>query len=900
MQRWLDRLLLRIARLTLPNHSREWMAGDIEEDYRRLAETRGRIVAMRWLLAEIARNAGNAVTTLTPRLEGTLMRNIVRDARYAVRQLAASPIFAATIVLTLALGIGANTAIFSVVDALLFKPLPYPHADRLYAVTLANASPQGMQFWPYPKYAALAREDGPFEAAAAYARRDQLVAVNGLDLRVESEVVTSSYFDVFGAPAAIGRVFSADEDTTPERDAVAILGDGLWRSAFGGDRNVLGKSVTIKGRSYVVIGVMRPDFRGQTGRTQLWLPVMMADHFMYKGAATGAFSWWMRVVARLKPGVTSAAADAQMPALTARVATAAPSFLKTATRDGRELFQLVQFRDVKVDPEVSRSFVVVLAAVGFVLLIACANTANLLLGRAVTRQSEFALRRALGASPAAIVRQVLTESLLLAAVAGIAALAVAIGLLHWLTTAKPMNATGFWSQYAGTFDYFAVSLDPRVAAVNFGVALGIGVLFGIAPARAASRGALHASLKQSADSPRGFRRFNTRAALVLTEVAFSMMLLISAGLMVKSFARAASADLGVEPRGVITVSTSMEDRRSLTFFRDLLQQVRGIPGVDDAALAAELPLSGRGNSGPIAIEDTGGERKSVRANMNVVTPGFFRVTGVALRSGRLLTDDDRETAPRVAIVNRAMAQAAWPGQDPIGRRIKHDFRVAYGSADEWTTVVGVVDDVVYDTLEEPVEPMLYLPAWQPLGTPAGIAIAPARIAMRTALPVDTIVAALRERLRAAGAPLALFDVATMSERAARMTSRYRYSSAMMGALAALALVLSAIGVYGVMAYSVAMRRREIGIRVALGARPRDVLRVVLGSGVKLAAAGVLLGLAGAFAGSRVLGRMLYGVTAHDPWTFAAIAVLMIVVVLAACYVPARRAMRVDPVVALRA
>ena len=898
MARWLDRVLLSLARRTLPSSDREWMAGDVEEEYQRLAAHRGRGTAARWLLGETVRNGASRVTSHLPNIRGVTMRPFSRDVGYAVRQLAAAPGFTLTILLTLALGIGANTAIFSVVDALLFRPLPYPHADRLYAVTLANDLPTGMHFWPYPKYAALARQNGPFDAVAAYSRSDRTVAINGTDLRVEIETVSSSYFPLFGVSPPMGRVFSAEEETVPARDAVVVISDALWRSAFAGDPEVLGRAVTIKGRPYVVVGVMPPQFRGQSGTAQIWLPVMMADHFMYKGAASGAFSWWMRVVARLAPNVAEPVAVAQMQGLTARVAAEAPIYLKSATRDGTELFQLVPFRAIKVDPDVSRSFVVVLAAVGFVLLIACANTANLLLGRAVTRQPEFALRRALGASRGAIVRQVFAESAVLATLSGAAALGVAIVTLRWLTTAKPMNATGFWSQYAGAFDYFSVALEPRVAVVNFVVALGVGVLFGIAPAREAARGDLNAALKQGRDPARGLRRFNTRAALVLTEIAFSMVLLVSAGLMIKSFARAATADLGIDPRGVLTVSTSMEERRGAPFFRDLLEQIRGIPGVDDAALSAELPLSGRGNSGPIELE-AAGDRQTLRASLNVVTPGFFRVMGVALQSGRELTDGDRETAPRVAIVNRTFAQAAWPAETAVGRRIKHDFRVAYGSADDWTTIVGVVDDVVYDTLEEPVEPMIYLPAWQPLGTPAAMTMAPARIAMTTRLPADAIVAVLRDKLRAAGAPVALFDVATMSERAGRATARYRYSSVMMGALAALALLLSAIGIYGVMAYAVATRRREIGIRVALGAGPGDVLRTVLGSGITLASAGLLIGLAGAFAGSRVLGSLLYDVTPHDPWTFAAIAAMMAAVTLIACYVPARRAMRVDPVVTLK-
>ena len=824
---------------------------------------------------------------------------MVNDFRYAARNLLRTPGFTAIVVATLALGIGANTAIFSVVDALLFKPLPYAHSDRLYAVTLANDKPQGFQYWPYPKYAAFAREQSVFEGTAAYARSEVTIAAGDQPRRLEAEVVSASYFALLGVKPAVGRVFTRSEEEAPARDAVVVLSDALWRNAFGADANVVGRTVLLKDRVYSVVGVMGPSFRGQTGSTQLWLPVMMADHFMYKGASTESYGWWMRVVVRLKPDVSEPAATAQMPALTARVFEIAPSMLKPATRNGHELFQLVRFRAIKVDPDVSQSFVVLLGAVGFVLLIACANTANLLLGRAVTRQGEFAIRRALGASQGVIVRQVLLESLLLAVLAGGAAMVVSMWTLDWLSTAKPMNTTGFWSQYSLTFDYFAVSLDPRVTAFNFAVALGVGVLFGLLPARQASRVDLNDSLKRRSGSAFGSRGFNVRSALVLAEIAFSIVLLVSAGLMLKSFTRAASADLGFEADGVVTMTASIQDGQPAAFYRELLDRISAIPAVQDVSLATGIPIGGGTSGGPVQIEGRPKGEDRVSANINVVTPAFFRTFRIRQVAGRVFSDEDRETTPRVAVINRAFAEAAWPGQDAIGKHVRHGFRVAFGDPKAWTTVVGIVDDAVYGTLEEPRGPMIYVPAWQPLGTPEAVALAPETISLRTSSGLAAVVAAVRTQLQALDSRAPLSDISTMDERTAQVTARYRYSSVMMGAFAVLALLLAAIGTYGVIAYSVATRTREIGIRVALGATPRDVLGLVVGGGVKLTAAGLALGLAGAFAGSRLLTSMLYGVTPHDPATFAGITTLMAVIALMATYLPARRAMRVDPVVALR-
>src|SRR4029079_14279332 len=730
---------------------------------------------------------------------------------------------------------------------------------RLFAVTLANDPLLGMQYWPYPKYAAFARTQDAFDLTAAYARTELVVDTGREPLRVRAEVVSSSYFPLCGVTPAIGRAFSAQEETVPARDAVVILGDALWRSAFAADRGVIGRTVSIKGRAYEIVGVDRRASQAHTAAAQIWLPVMMADHFMYEGAASQAFGWWMRVAARVRPDMTLHAAQSRMPAITERTGRIDASRLARATKNGREQFQLLPLRDGRVDPCVGGSFVLVLAAVGFVLLIATANTANLLVGRAVTRRAEFALRRAIGASQATVIRQVLVESLVLAVASGAAALVVSVVTQQWLMLAKPMTMTGFWSQYAQTFDYFTVGLEPRMLAFNFAVALGAGLLFGLLPARQAARADLITPLKgHSGASAAGFRRFGVRGALVFAEVAFSIVLLVSAGLMTRSFARAASANLGFTPDGVIAMTASTPSGKPASFYRELLQRVEAIPGVQMASLADVQPLSGGGSRGPVSLDQA--SQPSMPADMNVVTRRYFETFRIRTLEGRLFTDDDRETAPRVAVVNRTFAQAAWPGLSPVGRRVRTDFRVAYGDPKAWTTIVGVVDDAIYGTLEDPPSAMIYLPAWQPLGRPQAISLAPSTIAVRTSLPTSEIVAAVREQVRQLDGSAPLTDIATMRERAARLTSRYRYGSTMMVALAALALLLAAIGTYAVIAFAVATRTREIGIRVALGARPADVFALVVGGGLSPTLAGVAAGLVAAFASARGIASLLYGAT----------------------------------------
>lgn len=830
---------------------------------------------------------------------------MIHDLRYAFRMLRRAPGLNAIIILTLALGIGANTAIFSVVNTLLFNPLPYADADRLVAVTFDNDTRLGMQNWPYPKYTALAAEQRVFAATAAYGERSLTIDIDGQPERVQTEIVSASYFPLLAVPPALGRVFLPEEDRHAGEAAVVILSDQLWRRAFSARRDVVGATIGIKDRRYQIVGVMPATFRGQSGTVEMWVPGMMADHAAFKGATTGAAFWWVKVMARLAPGVTREQAQAAMPQLTERVAAIAPASVPTSRRsDGSELFKVVALEQTKIDPDVSRTFVLFLLGVGFVLLIACANTANLLLGRAIARQKEFGVRRALGASRLQVLRQVTVESLLLASAGGAAGLVVAVLGLDWLTTEKPWNPVGFWSGYARTFDYFNFTLEPRVLAFALALTVGVGVMFGLFPAWQASRGDVSDALKVQPGSGGGLLRpragAGARGALMVVEVAFSLVLLVCAGLMVRSFARASTADLGFDPKDVVSMTLGPTGARTATYYRDVLDRVRALPGVESASLSVARPLLPGGYEGPIRLPDVPAEAppgrpadprgRSVEGTVNAVTPGFVSTHRLRLIDGRDLAEADREGSPLVALVSKALADAAWPGQRAIGKRVIGDL-----ASREPVEVVGVVDNVTYGLLEDPPPNVVYVSAWQV----SLRMLAPTGLSVRASQNPAGLVQAVRAHVRAADATVPIYNVMTLEERARKVTSRYRYSTMLVGAMAALSLFLAAMGIYGVMAYAVEARTREIGIRMALGARPGDVLRMVVGRGLWLTLIGIALGLAGGYAASGTLRSLLYGVEPSDPITFAAIAVLMAGIAALASYLPARRAVRVDPVSALR-
>lgn len=812
---------------------------------------------------------------------------MMHDVRYALRNLRLAPGLTATVVLTLALGIGANTAIFSIVNTLLFNPLPYPDADRLMAVTFASEeAPLGDRFWPYPKYAALAAHQTSFDAMAAYGRTRVTLLRGDLPIYAEAEAVTAGYFPLLGVTPARGRLFRAEEDQVRGEAPVLILSDDIWRRQFGADPKIVGASVTIKQRPYEIIGVMPPAFRGQDGTTEVWLTATAAEHAIGKSATSGGY-WWMGVIARLAPGTTHAQAEAAMPALSARV----DETFMARMGPGEERYQLVPFKALKVNPEISRSFVLLLAAVGFVLLIACANSANLMLGRAVARRKDFALRRALGASRSVIIRQVIIESLLIGMTAGAAGLLVAMWGLDWLTTVRPSNTSGFWAQYVSTFQYFTISLDRTILAFNFALAIGVGFVFGLAPAWQATRTELNDVLKQgSGASAGGLGRtgaMTTRGVLVLAEISLSLVLLVGAGLMVKSFARAADADLGLDPQGVVTMSIAPSGRKPPAFYYDLLSRIQNLPGVERAALSSGTPMGPVGWQSRITVDGAPAEAPGVASIVNPVTPDYFATHGMRLAGGRFFTSQDT-TGMRVAVVSRAFAREAWPGQDPLGNRVRQ--------VREWYEVVGIAENAVLTTLEDRPPAVLYVPVRTE--GPASF-MATNAISVRTTVDAEAMGRAVRGEVQRLDAVAPVFGITSMEERVDRVTARYRYSAVLMTVLAGLALLLAAIGTYGVIAYAVMARTQEIGIRMALGAKPRDIVRLLVGGGLQLAAAGIALGLAGAYAAARVLAGLLYGVVPTDAATFVVIPILMAAVAALASYLPARRAMRVDPVIALR-
>ena len=813
---------------------------------------------------------------------------MMNDIRYAWRNLRLTPGLSATVILTLALGIGANTAIFSIVNTLIFRPLPYPDADRLVAVTFANdEEPAGSLGWPYPKYSAFATHQTSFDVTAAYGSNRVTAIHRELPLRLEAEIVTAGYLPMLGIRPALGRSFAPDEERVAGEAPVVILSDKLWRQQFGGDPQIVGKSIVIKGRGYEVIGVMPPSFRGQSGTAEIWLTVTAAEHAVSKGTATSGAAWWLTVLGRLAPGVSLAQAAAQMPALTKKVD---ETFLARMSPH-EERYQLVPLKNLRVNAEVSRSFVLLLAAVGFVLLIACANSASLLLGRAVARQKDFAVRRALGAGRFAILRQVTVETILMAIAAGTTGLAVAYWSIDWLTTARPANSSGFWAQYVRTFDYFSISLDATVLLFNFGLAIAVGCLFGLAPAWQASRASLSDALKHGAAGAVLVRRgsLTARGALVLAEIALSLVLMIGAGLMVKSFVRAANADLGLNPENVITMTMAPSGRKPPAFYYELLSRIQALPGTESAALSTATPMGTSGWESRLTVDGRPADAPGIRTMINVVTPDFMATHGIRIGHGRGLGAPDT-AGTRVAVVSQAFADAAWPGQQAIGRRVRHEG--------EWHEVVGIAIDAIVSTLEEPRKNVLYVPLRQQPS--ADSFMVPNAISVRSATDGHSMARAVQGQLRELDAAAPVFNIVPMRERVDRVTARYRYSAVLMTALAALAVLLAAIGTYGVIAYAVTARTREIGIRMALGAKPGEVLRLVLGGGLRLATAGIVMGLLGAYLATRLLSASLYGVSPGDAGTFVAIATLMAVVAGLASYVPARRAMRVDPVIALRA
>jgi putative ABC transport system permease protein len=836
------------------------------------------------------------------------MRHVVIDLRFAVRSLLKHRAFAAIIIATLALGIGANTAIFSVVNAALLRPLPFPDPASLYLIW-GERPASGLPQLPMslPNVVDVRQRSRSFQSIAVWTSfSDSRFSVTGpctgTDCepeKVQYAIVSSNLFDVLGRRPEIGRDFSRSDDDRASARGV-IVSRRLWERRYAGRRSVTGATITLDGSAVDIVGVLPGDFQfvNAPREPDVWLPLGL-DPFRDRAYVRGANA--LGVVGRLRAGVTPAQAQRELTAIAADLEREYPTFNRGTT------LRLVSLRD-QATLGVRDGLLILVGAVGFVLLIGCANIANLLLARASSRHHEIAIRAALGASRRRLVAQMLCESIVLAVAGGALGLLVATWLVE-LRAAVPLAPPSLFVPYATHADQ--VGIDATVLAFTFGVSVVTGLLFGIVPALRASRPSLYAALAARAQGSGGDpARVRTRQLLVVAELALALMLLIGAGLLLESFANLRSIDPGFRADHVLTVDVDLPPSRYATgnrqtqFFDALIERVGALPGVQSVGGVQQLPLSGPQESSDFRIMGAPPPRPGEEPEVAYAsaTPGYFSAMSLTLRRGRLLADADGTTAPRVAVINETMARRFWPNDNPIGKRVTltiealrftqrnapptFDFE---GSARE---IVGVVADVRASAIGDPVLPAMYVPFAQRPVTNLTLAV-------RASGDATQLIAPIRAAVRALDPDQPVSSVATMSEIVAASVQQPRDRTALLGVFAVVALVLAAIGVYGVMAYGVNERTREIGVRVALGADAADVVRLVVRGALGMTAMGVALGLVGGFAASRLLESLLFGVTATDVPTFATAAVIILVVAGLATWLPARRAARVDPVVALR-
>jgi predicted permease len=820
------------------------------------------------------------------------MSTLAQDIRYAVRAFAKNPGFTMAAVLSLAIGIGANTSIFSVANALLLRPLPYRDANRL--VILWNRSP-GLNItedWFSPaQYLDIKNGHHGFEQVAIAIGGNYNLTGEREPERVGVTRVSSNLLPMLGVSAERGRLFVPGEDS-PGAAATAVLTDGMWARRYGRDPEMIGKSITINGQPYEVVGILPQRFAlprevlpllDGTEQADIFLPLPLAPN-----AAQIRTNEDYNLVGKLKPGVSVVQAQAELDTITARLRRDYP---ENYPPNGGLTFSIVPLLE-QVVGNVRPALLVLLGSVGLVLLIACANVANLQLSRAVARQQEIAVRTALGASRWRIIRQLLTESVLLALGGG------ALGLLMCLWSMQWMHVLGTKS-IPRLQD---VGIDSRVLLFTVLLSVCSGILFGLAPALRVSRLDLNATLKDASRGSAGTSAVwghgnNVRRLLVVSELALSVVLLIGAGLLIRSFARLQNVSPGFNAQNVLTFDLTMTGRKYgdkqaiLNTYRQLWDRLEHVPEVSAAGGVTSLPLSQAYAWTPITVEGRTplpGE-KFLNADERIVGGHYFEAMGIPLRRGRFFNQQDDASKPRVVLVDEYMAEQVWPGQDPIGKRI---HIVELKSDDPWQTVVGVVGRVKQDALDSDPRIAFYLPQTQ----------YPTRamtVALRSGNDPSGVLSAVKNELRKLDADLPMYYVRTMQQRVDESLARRRFSRLLLAVFAGVALALAAIGIYGVMAYLVNQGTREIGIRVALGATRRNIVSLVVRQGMTLGLSGVAIGLAGAFLLTRLIRSLLFGVEATDPVTFVGIALLLGLVALLASYIPARRASRVDPLVALR-
>jgi putative ABC transport system permease protein len=790
-----------------------------------------------------------------------------------------NPGFTLIAVITLALGVGANTAIFSVANTALLRPLPYQNPDELVMVWETapklgfphnDVAPANFIDWR--------DQNRVFTQIAAFGGASLSLTGRGEPERIEGERVSASLFPLLGVAPALGRVFTEQEDRSGAQ-SVIVLSHSLWQRRFGGDTGIIGQSLTLNNHPYTVVGVMPSHFRFPGREQEFWVPMAFEPD-----EAAGRGDHYLSVVARLKPGVTGQQAQTEMEAIAARLQRQYP---RTNTDQG---VALVPMRE-EFAGSIRKPLLILMGVVGFVLLIACANLTNLLLARATHRASELTIRAALGASRTRLIRQLLTESVLLAFSGGAVGALLAIWGVDFLEKLVPENL----AQARG------VVVDWRVLSFSGAVSLLTGVVFGLAPALHISKLNLTEALKEGGRSGAGAgSRGRLRGALVIGEIALSLVLLTGAGLMIKSFYRLTSVDPGFQPDRSLTMRMHLSGEKygdsikRRTFYDHMLQQVQSIPGVQSAGVITQLPLTTQGLSFTFSLE---GQPPMPASNLplavfRVISQDYFHAMGVPLLRGRSFTPQDSVDAQAVVVINRTMAERFWPGQEALGKRFK------IGSSDSQNPlmmVVGVVGDVRQSSLDQSLKPEMYVSHLQDRRFFA----IPRDLVVRTTGDPLAMAAAVRAEIWKLDKDLPLYRVQTMEQILSASVGGQRFNMLLLTVFAALALLLAAVGVYGLMSYATAQRAREIGVRLALGARASDVLRLVMKQGLILTISGVTVGLAGAFALTRIMTGLLFGVSVTDPGTFTLIAALLTLVALTACWIPARRAARMDPMVALR-
>jgi predicted permease len=885
----------------------EELAQDLEDSYQELL-SRGatQAEARRLTFAELNQSEGltrelqrsQRRATQEPYIIGTnrrrnMLADFWQDLRYGVRMMLKNPGFTLIAVLTLGLGMGANTAIFSVVNGVLLRPLAYQEPERIVTLLQGGRSPVSPA--NYLDLRANAKSFTQISAAEAWGGAlsggDRPEMISGLRMG-------QGMFELLGIPPMLGRTFQSD-DYQSGKDHVLVLSHKLWRRVFNGDPQIVGRQLQLSGESYTVVGVMPPTFQFPpfwSTRAEMWGPLELSPR------ATNRRGSSLRIFGRLKPGVDRVAAQSEISALSKQLEQAYPD-----ANTGMNL--RVDPLNEKVVGDVRPALLMLSATVAFVLLIACANVACLLLARATARQKETAVRLALGANRGRILRQLLTESLLLSSFGAVLGFFLAVWGVSWITTSLAGDSSSFSARLPRLSE---IGLDATALVFTFGVSLVTGILFGLAPALAASKTDLNQVLKESGRGLMG-GRMRLRETLVVAELALALVCLIGAGLLIRSFWKLQSVDPGFNSRNLMAMNVSLAGASQYVgpareaFYREAISQISALPGVESASAVNHLPLAGDRWSTPLVIEGRplpppGQDESTV---FRVIRPGYFQTMGVPLRSGREFTDRDAPDSPGVIIVNETLAHRYWPGENPIGKRVTlDDPRVPVTPntpGPQWATIVGVVKDLKQDSWMDAPSNEVFLPFQQSRSFYSSISgpFTSMTFVMRSSVEPQSLLSSAQAAIRGLDRSLPVSNITTMEQVVADALWQQRFNLQLLWMFSGLALTLAAVGLYGVMSFSIAHRTQEVGVRMALGARRRDVMALVLGQGMKLAVFGISIGLAGAAAITHLISQLLFGVGATDLTTFAVIPVLLAFVSLLACWVPAMRATRVDPVVALR-